>query len=632
VETVVFGRYRLDEQIGAGGMGVVWRSTDQLLQQTVALKRVSFAALGADQAQLTRDRALREARLAAQLRGHPHVVAVYDVLVDNSDIWLVMEYLPAHSLADIVKTDGPLGAGEAAKIGADIADALAAGHALGIEHRDVTPGNVLIGADGTVKLTDYGISHLAGDPRLTQTGITGTPAYMAPELASRGESTPASDVFSLGSTLYFALEAQPPFGTDDNVHKMLNVVGSGTIRQPTCAGPLEPLLLRLLTLDPSTRPDAATARDMLTQLATPDTRSIEQRAVSRPPPPPGKRRRLRQRTAIGAGVLLTVAAVVGAVSQLPHHTAAPQPISPAPLDDPDTRDRNADPCPLIDLGSLRKFGQATFATPPDLQTCQATIKASSGDNIVLRARFTSPDAGVADVNKNPQRIGDVVTYRQGLLKDPDGRPYCKAILVLASDSTIVITTRTDGGEPVDLCAVNEVATVNADAELLRHPGITHTPNRTAAYSFARSDACAMLDNTALRKVPNLNPDLVNHGYATWTCFWGQDPGTTTELRFLLLGSEPSGLGDPTTPIAGKSAFRNSYKAGCEATVVHRVVPGTDVREAFKVVVDLPDTPPATPGPGMRARHRPRRPHRATPTQDLTRSAMAPLTSGRWNRH
>lgn len=309
METVVFDRYRLQDQIGAGGMGVVWKATDQLLRQTVALKRVPLATLGIDQAQLTRDRALREARLAAQLRGQPHVVSVYDVLIEDDDIWLVMEYLPARSLSDIVTTDGPLDPGETARIGAAIADALAAGHALGIEHRDVTPGNVLISESDTIKLTDYGISHLAGDPRLTQTGITGTPAYMAPEVASHGESSPASDVFSLGSTLYFALEGQPPFGTDENSHKMLNIVGTGIIRQPTRAGPLQPLLLRLLTLDPATRPDAATARDMLTQLATPGARSIEQRTVLSPPPPPKKQRwRPPQRTGIAIGVLL--AAVV----------------------------------------------------------------------------------------------------------------------------------------------------------------------------------------------------------------------------------------------------------------------------------------------------------------------------------
>ncbi|MGH3902305.1 MAG: choice-of-anchor C family protein [Pseudonocardiaceae bacterium] len=268
VGTVVFGRYRLHEQIGAGGAGVVWRATDELLHQTVALKRVTVTRLDDEQAQLPLDRALREARLAAQLRGHPHVVAVYDVLVDDGDIWLVMEYLPARSLREILDDQGPLDRDEVARIGAHIADALAAAHDRGIEHRDVKPGNVLVGHDGTVKLTDFGISHLTGDPQLTQTGISGTPAFLAPEVAGSGESFRASDVFSLGATLYAAVEGQPPFGTDDNVLRLINVVRTGIIRPPIQAGPLEPLLLRLLQISPATRPDAATARDLLTQFPT----------------------------------------------------------------------------------------------------------------------------------------------------------------------------------------------------------------------------------------------------------------------------------------------------------------------------------------------------------------------------
>lgn len=153
-ETVVFDRYLLDEQVGAGGTGVVWRATDRLLDQTVALKRVPFATLDDEQARLTRDRALREARLAAQLRGHPHVIAVYDVLVDDGDIWLVMEYVPARSLRELLRSHGRLDPLRVACIGAYVADALAAGHARGIEHRDVKPGNILIAADGSAKLTD----------------------------------------------------------------------------------------------------------------------------------------------------------------------------------------------------------------------------------------------------------------------------------------------------------------------------------------------------------------------------------------------------------------------------------------------------------------------------------------------
>jgi len=370
-QTLVFGRYRLDEQVGAGGMGAVWKSTDQLLHQTVALKRVCVTALSPTQAQLAKDRALREARLAAQLRGHPHVVAVYDVLAEDTDIWLVMEYLPAQTLAQIVKTDGPLSPGETARIGAAVADALAASHARGIEHRDVTPANVLIGDNGTVKLTDYGISHLSGDPQLTQTGITGTTAYLAPEVAGRGDSSPASDVFSLGSTLYYTLEGQPPFGTDDNALKLLNIVRTGIIRQPTHAGALEPLLLRLLSLDPTTRPDAATARDMLHQHAISDPSPGAQPAIP-PPLPPGKPFwHLPRRLAVPLGVLAAAAtaatlAIVIKDGHVPGATLTPP--SPGTLVAGAQQGQSSTPAPSANSAPpppAHNDAQIMFSSPPD---------------------------------------------------------------------------------------------------------------------------------------------------------------------------------------------------------------------------------------------------------------------------
>ncbi len=416
-ETAVFDRYQLHEQIGAGGMGVVWKATDQLLRQTVALKHVAFHTQDTQQAQLTRDRTLREARLAAQLRGHPHVVSVYDALVDDGDIWLVMEYLPARSLSELLRNHGKLDPLHVTRIGTYIADALAAGHALGIEHRDVKPGNVLITAEGLVKLTDYGISHLAGDVQLTSTGISGTPAYLAPEVASNGESSPASDVFSLGSTLYTAVEGQPPFGFDDNTLRLLSAVRNGIIRPPTAAGALEPLLLRLLQRDPSVRPDASTVRHLLARLAgnltdptdqlrpspRPASRSLTPRSLTPQSPTPRSLTAApqpwrRRRTAVAAAAiaaLVTAGAIgvntftapsdetqplpaAGPLSPTPAPTTTkppiPAPAKPAPAD-PVTDDSPAadpaplkvpttDPCALIDMGALNPFNQGNIATPP----------------------------------------------------------------------------------------------------------------------------------------------------------------------------------------------------------------------------------------------------------------------------
>src|SRR4051794_14234015 len=214
---LVAGRYRLMSQIGGGGMGTVWLARDELLGRQVAIKQVlAPSSVTPREADQQRQRALREGRIAARL-SHPHAISVYDVALESGQPWLVMEYLPSRSLGEVLSEDGALPVKLVAQIGAQVADALAATHAAGIVHRDVKPANILIGQgdgiDGVVKITDFGISHASGDVTLTQTGqITGTPAYLAPEVAQGAEPAPPSDVFSLGATLYTCLEGQPPFG------------------------------------------------------------------------------------------------------------------------------------------------------------------------------------------------------------------------------------------------------------------------------------------------------------------------------------------------------------------------------------------------------------------------------------
>ncbi|MGY1727166.1 protein kinase [Geodermatophilus sp. SYSU D01062] len=269
---LVAGRYRLLERIGGGGMGAVWLGRDELLDRRVAVKQVLLPA-GADPETTDHhlQRALREGRIAARLT-HPHAISVYDVALEKGVPWLVMEYLPSRSLAVVLAEDGPLRTDQVAQVGAQLADALAAVHAAGIVHRDVKPANVLIGrgdrVEGLVKITDFGISHASGDVTLTQTGqITGTPAFLAPEVAQGAGMTPASDVFSLGATLYTCVEGQPPFGMDDNALRLLHRVAGGEIRPPARAGSLERPLLRMLARDPADRPVMTEVRDVLAKLA-----------------------------------------------------------------------------------------------------------------------------------------------------------------------------------------------------------------------------------------------------------------------------------------------------------------------------------------------------------------------------
>ncbi|TCK20973.1 serine/threonine-protein kinase [Pseudonocardia endophytica] len=261
-------RYRLDERIGAGAMGAVWRGTDELLNRTVAVKELLAAAVPSpDQLEESRQRILREGRIGARLQ-HAHVISMFDVVVHDERPWLVMEYLPSRSLAAVLAEKGPMTPAETAAVGRQVADGMAAAHAAGVVHRDIKPGNVLIAEDGRTKITDFGVSRAVDDVQLTRTGvIAGTPAFLAPEVARGQEPTAASDVFALGATLYAAVEGEPPFGLDDNAYALLHKVATGAPRPPEQAGPLTALLMRLLSNDPAERPSASQARDSLARIA-----------------------------------------------------------------------------------------------------------------------------------------------------------------------------------------------------------------------------------------------------------------------------------------------------------------------------------------------------------------------------
>ena len=238
---LIADRYRLRHVVGSGGMGVVWEAWDERLERRVALKQLHRqSGASTTEAELANKRAMREARLTARLN-HPHAVPVFDVVEQEGQLWLIMPFIPSITLADVLKAGGPLQPGEAAQVAAEVASALAAAHAVGIVHRDVKPGNILIADDGTALISDFGIAHALGDATLTTRGLVhGTPAYLAPEVARGGEADFASDVFSLGATLYSAVEGTPPFGTDENSIALLHRVASGQFPSPRRSGALTP--------------------------------------------------------------------------------------------------------------------------------------------------------------------------------------------------------------------------------------------------------------------------------------------------------------------------------------------------------------------------------------------------------
>lgn len=329
-DRLVGGRYRLIKQIGVGSMGVVWLGNDEKLQRLVAIKQLLPPPGMTEQ---TRERAHREARIAARLH-HPNAVTVYDVVEEDGLPWLVMEYVAARSVSTVLAEDGPLSASVVAKLGAQIASALAMAHQAGVVHRDVKPGNVLIADDGTAKLADFGISRATGDVVLTATGlVSGTPAYLAPEVANGDEPTSASDVFSLGATLYAAYEGQPPFGFGENPLAQLRAVAEGRLRPPKHTGPLAAEIVSLMHLEPHRRPRAADVATTMTvlakSLAEPDreteriVRAIRKRGRRWPAPV----RTLVLASVAGVAALAMVATGATAM-MMGGHDAAPAAVAP----------------------------------------------------------------------------------------------------------------------------------------------------------------------------------------------------------------------------------------------------------------------------------------------------------------
>ncbi|MGK5730153.1 protein kinase domain-containing protein [Streptomyces sp. URMC 124] len=266
-DRVVAGRYRLLERLGQGGMGVVWRARDEVLDREVAVKEVRApSGLLEHEIRQLYVRLEREARAAARV-SHPHVVTVFDVVSEDGRPWIVMELVRGLSLADVLEAEGPLAPARAAHIGAGVLSALRGAHAAGVLHRDVKPGNVILANDGRVVLTDFGIATVEGSSALTRTGeLVGSPEFLAPERALGHPPGPESDLWSLGVTLYATVEGVSPFRQDTPLSTMRAVVDQ-QLPAPVRAGALAPVLEGLLRKDPAERLGAEEADGMLRVVA-----------------------------------------------------------------------------------------------------------------------------------------------------------------------------------------------------------------------------------------------------------------------------------------------------------------------------------------------------------------------------
>ena len=244
-------------------MGAVWLARDDRLGRDVALKQIGTLP-GETAPDLAR--AMREARSSAVLN-HPHVVSVYDVVEADDHIWLVMEYVPSRTLWEILTEDGPVTPETAASIGAQVAGGLAAAHAVGIVHRDVKPGNILVTSDHVAKISDFGIARVHDQGQLTSTGLViGTPDYFSPQLARGEDPTPADDVWALGATLFRAVEGHPAYPHQSSALALLATIASTPPPRAENAGFLTEPIGRMLDPNPDFRWSMSDAAHILRRL------------------------------------------------------------------------------------------------------------------------------------------------------------------------------------------------------------------------------------------------------------------------------------------------------------------------------------------------------------------------------
>lgn len=423
--TTIGGRYSLRSPVGNGGMGTVWRATDTLLRRDVAVKEVVLPpGLAPSDRDAMYERTLREARAAAAIQ-HPAVVQVYDVVTEGGRPWIVMELLDARSLADMVIEDGPVAPRAVAKIGIALLGALEVAHAIGVLHRDVKPANVLICADGRCVLTDFGVARMPTDVQLTTPGmVLGSPHFISPERAMGQDFGPPSDLFSLGVTLYTAVEGRPPFDKGDPIETMHAVVEDPPAT-PQRSGPLTRVLMGLLEKDPGRRLDVHTARAMLRELL--------------------------------AGPLTSTATAVNSVTDPYAVVPVQRPSTPPPV--------AAEPKPSGQIGGRAMIGPGESLTDrlaalrrgkraePANTAGGAALDETSADALAgpLHTPTGAMPAGAPDAT---QRISPDATQRLGVGGTPDG------VQRITPGVRPGVTQRIDGGYPE---ATQRIGTGHPDA-------------------------------------------------------------------------------------------------------------------------------------------------------------------------
>ncbi|MFD4671506.1 serine/threonine-protein kinase [Lentzea sp. NPDC058450] len=544
VGRTIANRYRLEQHLGTGGMGEVWRATDLELGETVALKRTGDAA--------------REARIGAEL-SHPNVIATLGTVTDGAEQWLVLEHLPSRTLAEIIESDGPIAPDRAARIGAQLADALTAMHAKGMVHRDVKPGNVLVTDTGVAKLSDFGISRWAETTLVGGGDVAGTPAYLAPEVADGHEARPAADVFALGATLFAAVEGTSPWGSPDaGSAEQLRRAKAYDITPARHAGPFGDLLAQLLRRDPKDRPAAENVRALLE----------------------GVKLRRRRPLVLGAAALALVVAAGGVY--LWQRPAA------GTVGDPATMDV----CALAaSVDDYQRFGARKADTANEksywFNGCATWLSFDDkGDDGVVVEYFVKQfvQYGAKEPNGELGRL-------EPQADTPD---ICTKTVELVDGNVLQVDVKTGGTSQRPLCEIADVAGGHARKVL----AVDRIPRRDHPWpqdSLASANACALLEKGDIRD--RLKSEATPYPWnelGSWGCGWDYQQRQIA-IEFSRQGPFEPDDGEPAD--VGRPARVEPEDGACEVSLQHKALRDERFEVVVVVLADKDVKDPSTLCPG-----------------------------------